>query len=145
MKKGLSTLVAVVILIAIVMIITTTLLNWTTLFTSEQTKDISNTSRVIKDCAVITVDDVYLDFSSNRSRVFLKSSVEGVMDSAVLLNKKGVEMPLNTNMPLEINKGEIKMIEFNLTSDLTACANFSQVLVSTQCSTITFDQAPRGC
>ena len=144
-RKGLSSLIAVIILIAIVTVITTMLLNWTTLFASEQTKDISNTTRIIKDCAVINIDDVYVDFASNRSRVFVKSSVEGIMDSAVLINKNGIEMPVNTRMPMEINKGEIKIIEFNLTGNLTTCANFSQVIVSTQCSSIIFDQAPRGC
>ncbi len=144
-KKGLSPLIAVIILIAIVVIISTMLLNWTSIFATDQTSDISNASKQVTTCGVLSIEDVYLDFPTNRSRMLVKSSIEDIVDGAELLTRGGITMPRNTNLPLEIDKGRIAVIEFNLTSNFTACANFSQALISTKCTTISFDQTPANC
>ena len=144
-RKGLSPLIAVIILIAIVVIISTMLLNWTSIFTSDQTSDISNTSKQLTNCGVLSIEDVYLDFPTNRSRILVKSSIEDIVEGAELLTRSGMTMPRNTRLPLEIDKGRIAVIEFNLTSNFTACTNFSQAVISTKCTTMSFDQTPNNC
>ncbi len=143
--KGVSPLIATVLLIAIAVIIANLISNWSLFAVSEQTEDISNTSEQITNCPVMTIEDVYLDFAANKSRVFVKSSIEGNVDSARLVARSGVDMPLTTKMPLEVNRGEIKILEFNLTANLSSCVNFSQVIISTQCSSISYDRTPRNC
>ncbi len=143
--KGISPLIAAILLIAISVIVAAILLNWSTLLTYQQTQDITNETRQISKCGILTVESVYLDFASNRSRVFVKSIVEDTLDSAKLVTSTGLDMPLNTKLPLQINKGEIKILEFNLTSNLSTCANFSQVIIGTRCSTIIYDQEPTNC
>ena len=144
-SKGVSPLIAAVLLIAISVVIAATLINWSSLFTSDQTEDIENTSNVIRNCPVITIDEVYLDFTSNRSRVFVSSKIEGAVDSIKLVAQNGVDMPLNIKVPVEINKGDIKIFEFNLTSNLSSCTNFSRVILATICSTVTYAQSPTNC
>src|SRR3989338_1625802 len=109
-RKGLSPLVATVLLIALSVTIAAIVLNWSSFFATVQTDDITNTSNVIKDCAVLSIDSVYLDFTTNISRVYVKSSLEGVMDSVKLITVNGIDMPLITQMPLGIDKGDIKRI-----------------------------------
>ncbi len=144
-SKGVSPLLAAILLIAISVVLASILLNWSSLFTSGQTEDIENTSNVIRNCPVITIDDVFLDFTSNRSRVFVSSKIEGTVDSIKLVARNGVDMPLNTKVPVEINKGDIKIFEFNLTSNLSSCTNFSRVILATICSTVTYAQSPANC
>ena len=144
-NKGVSPLLAAILLIALSVILSSILLNWSSLFTSEHTEDIENTSSVIRNCPVITIDNVYLDFAGNRSRVFASSKIEGTVGSIKLVARNGVDMPLNTKVPVEINKGDIKIFEFNLTSNLSSCANFSSVILATICSTVTYAQSPTNC
>lgn len=143
--KGISPLLAAILLIAISVIVSSILLNWSTLLTSQQTQDITNETKQITGCGVLTIEGVYLDFTSNRSRVFVKSIVEDSIDSAKLVTTRGADMPLNTKLPMEINKGDIKILEFNLTASLLACTNFSQVILGTRCSTISYNQKPTNC
>ena len=144
-RLGVSPLFATIFLIGITVVIVAILLNWSTLMTSEQTQDITNKSGEISTCAVLSINDVYLDFASNVSRVFVKSSVEGTIADAKLLARNGVDMPLKTKLPLDINKGEIKIVEFNLTSNLSSCTNFSKVVVSKKCASINYDLKPTNC
>ncbi len=144
-KKGVSPLIAAILLIAISVIVSSIVLNWSTLLISRQTQDITNETGQISKCGLLSIESVYLDFASNRSRVFVKSIVEDTMDSAKLVTTIGLDMPLNTKLPLQINKGEIKVLEFNLTSNLSTCANFSQVIVGTRCTAISYDQEPTNC
>lgn len=144
-SKGISPLLASILLIALAVIIASMLLTWSTLLTSEQTQDITNTSRQITTCGVLSIEDVYLDFATNRSRVFVKSTLEDIIDGARLVARSGVDMPITTELPLEIDKGEIEILEFHLTANLSACVNFSQVIISTQCTTISYGQKPTNC
>src|SRR3989338_9510193 len=103
MKKGISPLIATVMLIAITVIIATIQSGWLTSFTKTQQDTIENRSTEIVDCtsADITVDDVYLDFTTNVSRVHIRNTGQvnnlGIV-SVLLLTRTGDQMPVVTNM-----------------------------------------------
>lgn len=142
MKKGISPLIATVMLIAITVIIATIQSGWLTSFTKTQQDTIENRTSEIVDCtsADITIDDVYLDFTTNVSRVHIRNTGQVnalAISSAVLLTKKGSQMPIVTNLTniSTLTKGQRLQLDFNITN-LTACSNFSKVTVTTSCPTI---------
>ena len=140
--KGISPLIATVMLIAITVIIATIQSGWLTSFTKTQQDTIENRSSEIVDCtsADVTIEDVYLDFTTNVSRVHIRNTGQvnslGVV-SVLLLTRTGDQMPVVTNMNSisALSKGQQIRIDFNITN-LTACSNFSKVTVSTTCPTI---------
>lgn len=146
-RKGIDALLGSVIIISITVIIAGIVMTWLTTMTHNQQMAITNKSEESMSCnGVLQVMEVYLDFSANRSRVFVSNSGEADnIVSAKLVTTKGTEARNITAFPLTILQGEIKMIEFNLTGNVTACANFSKVLVSTRCITDTWSQTPTGC
>ena len=152
MTKGLSPLLSVVLLIAMTVLISSIIMTWTTTLTKEQTATISNRTKQSIDCtaADITIEDVYLDFAANISRVYIRNSgrTADVIVSAKLLNTRG-DGAIYTNTTnlttanIPIAKGALVTIEFNLTNTLNACVNFSQAIVSTSCSSHAFTGNPK--
>ncbi len=147
--KGLSPLIAVVLLIAISVLVASLIATWITSLTKEQQTTISNRSEEITGCAGhdIRIEDVYLDFITNRSRVTVRNTgqVDGKIISAIMTNQQGVNSTLNTSLPLTITKGELKTIEFVLNGTISACVNFSQVRVSTQCVSDFYRKKATNC
>jgi len=153
--KGISPLIAVVLLIALTVLLSTVMASWLTSFQKDQQDTISVKSGEIIDCtsADITIDDVYIDVSnsnihSNVSRVIVRNSgqVSNLsIESAALLDISGNSAPISrlnsthnkTEFPVSnFGIGNIISIEFNVTPfNLTStCGNFSKVIVSTNCA-----------
>ena len=136
--KGLSPLIAIVLLIAITLTVISIMMGWVTDLVTGQTGTIGNKTSEAVECtgAVITIDDVYIDFSTNRSRVHVRNS--GQLDlgitSASLTNQRGEKASNLTAFPITgFDKGNIEEIVFNITNVITVCGNFSKVIVATNC------------
>lgn len=142
--KGLSELIAVILIIAIAVLATSVIYNWFSSYSKDNTYVISNRSDDVVQCGVLDIDDVYI--SGNVSRVIVRSvsSVDTII-SASFLSSSGQAAPNITQLPINIGKGQIKFIEFNLTGVINSCANFSQATVSTKCIISKFDKVPKGC
>ncbi|MBI4018108.1 MAG: hypothetical protein HY368_00695 [Candidatus Aenigmarchaeota archaeon] len=147
--KGVSPLIATVMVIAITLIIATLISSWISALSQEQGKTVSNKTEAITSCAGsgIVIEDVYLETATNISRVTVRNSgrTTETIISAQILSKTGVNGTLNTSLPLSITSGDIKSLVFNTTGAITSCANFSQVRVSTECTSDFYRQSPRNC
>lgn len=152
--KGISPLVASVLLIAFVVAIATIIMGWMGTFTRETTATISNRTTEAVDCASagINIDDVYLTAGVNGTiRAIVRNT--GFTDNMVLkaasFYKTNGAVWNATGDPVvsDFDKGEITTITFTTTTGWVACANFSRVTVTTQCGGIgdTFDGTPKGC
>ena len=93
-----------------------------------------------------------MDFSYNAthniSRVYVKSvnAIDKIV-SANLYTDRGELATLtnHTTLPLNISKGEMKAIIFDITDEIRSCLNFSKVTITTKCISDTYDKTPRGC
>jgi len=139
-RKGLSPLIATVLLIAFTVSIGAILMTWVSSLTKESTGEIGNKSSSIIDCNVadITIDDVYIDLRANISRVIVRNSGLTTVEvtDAILMSITGENAtPVNGSLPItNFSSGKVANIEFNITNVITACSNFSKVIVSTNCA-----------
>ncbi|HLD83368.1 MAG TPA: archaellin/type IV pilin N-terminal domain-containing protein [archaeon] len=135
MTKGLSPLIASVLLIGIAFSVAAILGPWAFGLVRSDTDTLSNNSQSITECYPVLIQNVYADFPANRMRVYVMGKGPNVIMSADVLNAHGVAMPLTnaSALPMNIGQGERKLIEFNTTTDMTACSNFSKAVVTTKC------------
>ncbi|MFH0832518.1 MAG: hypothetical protein V1900_02245 [Candidatus Aenigmatarchaeota archaeon] len=142
--KGINPLIASVMLIAITVLLSAVILNWITTLTKQQGATISNKTT---DCSMadITVAEVYIDIASNRSRVAVRNSgfTDDSIASAILMNAQGEPCPNLTVFPISFPVGSLQTLVFNITGKMTACANFSQAMVSTRCTNDKFYGNPK--
>ena len=147
--KGISSLIAAVLLIAITVVVTTIYSGWYTSLLGGQTKTIENKTRLIIDCtaARISILDVYLDFTNNVSRVSVRNSGQSddVIASANVYNSNGINGTNLSALPANVIKGDTISLEFNITGVIPACGNFSKASVASQCKTDSFTSTPKGC
>ncbi len=147
--KGLSPLLATVLLISITVAIATIVMGWMTNVTKESQITIGNKTATAVDCSAsdISVDAVYMDFSANRSRVAVRNSgfVDDKIVSASMLNSNGDTLGVVTSLPINMSKGALATIEFNMSGKMSNCNNFSQIIVTTQCTYDKFKSTPKGC
>ena len=146
--KGVSGVVAAVLLIAIALILLVSVSSWLTVLTQDSTTTITNSTSEFVNCAAsgIVIEDVYMDFSSNLSRVSVRNTgrnTENIV-SAQLLNTNGQAAPLNSSLP-NLTVGDIKAVVFNINGTITTCSNFSQVRVASSCASDTYKQRPNNC
>ena len=144
-NKGMSPLISSVLLIAIAVTIAGAIFNWAPSLTRSQQHQISNKSSEIIDCNPPMIEDVYLDFSTNKSRVFVRGGTGGAyVFSAKLLNAQGGEVPLinASSVPFNITRGDLKVLEFNMSGNMATCSNFSQAIISS-CIIDKFDARPK--
>ncbi len=146
--KGVSGVVAAVLLIAIVLILLVTVNSWLTSLTQSSTTAITNSTTEFVNCAAsgIVIEDVYLDFSSNLSRVSVRNTgrnTENIV-SALMVNTNGQAASLNSSLP-NLAIGDIKTIVFNINGTITGCSNFSQVRVASSCTSGIYKLKPNNC
>lgn len=144
-NKGLSPLISSVLLIAIAVSIAGMIFNWVPVLTRSQQSQISNKSAEITDCNPPLIEDVYLDFTTNKSTVLVRGGTgNAVVFSAKLLNRQGGEASLinASSVPFNMTRGELKRLEFNISGNIPSCANFSQAIISS-CITDKFDATPK--
>ena len=94
--------------------------------------------------ADMVIENVYLDFSTNVSRVVVRNNgfSNNQITSAYLLNYTDVQCPIITAMPLEFPIGILKSIEFNITDRIYDCYDFGEVKVTSNCVTRTSTRDP---
>jgi flagellin-like protein len=132
--KGLSPLLASVLLIAIVIIIGSFMLDWTVAVHTTTNEDVKNKTGQCTSVA-IAIDKVYLNINDGTARVVVRNA--GFDDDTIrtisITNNKGIQGINLTELPISIPKGEQKNVEVNLTDVITHCSNFSRVFVTTDC------------
>jgi flagellin-like protein len=149
--KGISPLIATVLLVALTVAIASVVTTWMTTLSKEKSSVIGNKTDVAIDCTAANIDvkDVYVDFSSNISRTIVWNSGQvGIsVTDASLFNKQGESAVLNSTLPVSLSPGSMATIRFNVSGVFSNCLNFSQVLVSTDCVGISdrFTGTPKGC
>ncbi len=140
MKKGLSPLIATVILVVMVVSIAAIITTFTTTITRESQDRIENRTQKNVDCSggEIRIRDVYLN-PGNYSRVIVENVglVSGLtITSAQVVNATGYNSSA-TNLPIRnFDIGDIETVIFANLSGVGACANFSQVIISTDCQSV---------
>jgi flagellin-like protein len=152
MAKGLSPLIAVVLLIAITVSIVAIMSTWVTTLTKSETGTITNKTGSSTACidSNLAITNVYMDAAGNVSRIVVRNSghADDTIASASLMNKDGAEAPNLSSFPISFPQGSIKTImfnvtNFNLTNETTVCQDFSRAIVSTACGTYdTFTGTP---
>ncbi|MBI4019494.1 MAG: hypothetical protein HY364_04545 [Candidatus Aenigmarchaeota archaeon] len=133
--KGLSPLIASVLLIAIAFSVSSILGPWALEVVRSDTDAIDNNSKSVTECFPVLIQNVYTDFTGNKVRMYVMGKGPNTITSASVLNSYGVAIPLSDSsvLPMKISQGERKLIEFNTTANLTACTNFSKAIVTTGC------------
>lgn len=142
---GISPLISTVLLVAIAVLIASMLFSWGPALTRTQTTAISNRSSEIVDCNPPVVEDVYIDFNANVSRVYVRGSQGGAdVLEAKIISVTGEEAPLvnASAVPFALSAGKLKILEFNVTNKIKTCANFSQAVI-TSCLTDKFTGTPK--
>ncbi len=147
--RGISPLLAAVLLISVTVVIATLYAGWYSSLIGGQTKMIENKTRQSIDCtaARISILDVYMDFANNISRVNVRNSgqVDDTIISANIYNSFGINGTNLSALPTALNKGNILSLEFNITGVIPACGNFSKAFIASQCKTDSFTSTPKGC
>ena len=149
--KGVSPLVAAVLLIVIVVSITGLMSGWLTSFFTGTRETVTNRTDTQVGCtgASIYVETVYAVIANGTSgnvRAIVKN--DGVIDesitSAQYINTTGHNFSTITALPMTFNRGSIKTLLFENVS-IQNCTAFSQVVVSTNCASGRYKKNPEAC
>ena len=128
-------MISAVLLIAIVLIIAAIVLNGVSTLVKKEQAIITNKTL---DCttADVSIQSIFIDLSGNTSRVAVRNSgfVDDRLTDGAILNVQGQDSPNLTAFPINFPRGSIQTIEFNISGRITACANFSRAIITTQCS-----------
>jgi flagellin-like protein len=145
--KGISPLVASVLLIAFTVAIATIIMGWMGTFTRETTASISNKTTEAVDCASasINIDEVYISGPLLRLVVRNTGFADYLNLTIAVVYNTGGSFWANSSTGALLNRGQIRTIEINTTTALTT-ATFSKALVTTQCGGVsdTFDGTPKA-
>lgn len=150
-EKGVSPLIAAVLLIVIAVTVAGLVFSWVNSFTTGAQRKVENRTDEAVNCAgaSLRIKEVYLqNGSAGTVRVVVENT--GYVNNltiagAQVLNKTGHNFTANS-LPVTFNRGEIVTLLFSNVS-VAQCANFSSVFVATQCGGINdlFTDTPKGC
>lgn len=146
--KGLSPLLATILVIAIAVLVAGIIMTWFTTLAKSTQSSITNQTTQQVSCGIIEIQDVYLDFEANATRILISNSGEfEIINSVGVYNKQGQVATVNiTETPFNISRGEIKTVIYNISGIINHCDNFSQVIIPRdKCIPATFDTRPHGC
>lgn len=151
MRKGVSPLVATVLLIVIVVSLVAIISGWLNSFMTDTRETVTNRTDASVQCtgASMNIETVYVNFANGtaaNARAIVKN--DGVADrvsivSAQIYNTTGANFTANLSSS-DFPPGTIKTLTFENVG-ISSCSAFSQVVVSTQCSSARFKTAPEGC
>jgi len=148
--KGISTLLASVLLIAFTVAIATIVFSFYSSTIQSSTETVTNKTATAVDCssASINIEDVFITgTTSATARVIVKNNgfADLTIQDAQFINKTGHNFT-TSNVPLTgFNKGSIAALVFT-NVNVSACpAGFSKVLVTTNCGGVSdiFDGTPK--
>jgi hypothetical protein len=146
MKKGITPLLAAVLILAIAVIVANMLLSWMSSITKDQTGTISNKSSSIVGCGDIIIDTVFLDLNDNVSRVVVRSmGAASQITSANVYTSGGVPVGNITKLPVTLANGQTTTIEFNIAGNISSCSGFGEAIVATTCASDRYTRPPKGC
>ena len=144
-EKGISPLLAAVLLIAVTVAIATLVMGWITTITRSTQVTVSNKTVEATDCssASIVIEGVYIAAGGNgTSRVIVRNA--GLLDnmqiiSAQIFNRTGSNFSASSLPITNFGKGNVTTLSFSPIGPpggtvATACpGDFSRVLISTTC------------
>ena len=150
--KGISPLIASVMLVAITVAVGVFIAGWSQQFIHTTTKNVGNKTTEAIDCSAANVDiqDVYVTAGTGAgsANVIVKNTGYAnnlVIKSAQLFNKTGGNFTAS-GLPISgFSKGSIVALNFANITVVSCPTDFSQVIVSTNCGGIsdTFDGSPK--
>ena len=152
-KKGISTIVASVLLIAFTVAVAGILITWLSGFTSSTTTTVGNNSQILISCSQGSINLRNLKFASASSTLsgVLENtgltSLSGIGISIIYLNATSQSINLCTPASLAVScsSGNLTLTNsqpatFNVT---IGGSNYNEIRASTSCSGV-FDTATRG-
>ncbi len=148
--KGVSPLLAAVLLIAATVAIATLVMGWMSTITRASQVTVSNRTTEAVNCAsaAIVIDDVYVATAARNVTVIVRNSGQAnnmQLTFAPLYNSTGNSVNPSESLPIAgFNKGAIQTLTYGSTG-ISSCSEFSKVVVSTSCGGIsaTFDRTPK--
>ncbi|MBI4174292.1 MAG: hypothetical protein HY517_01495 [Candidatus Aenigmarchaeota archaeon] len=151
-SKGVSPLVATVLLIVIVVSLVAIISGWLTTFFAGTRETVTNRTDTQVGCtgASLFVESVYAAVANGTTgnvRAVVKN--DGVIDDTITaaqyVNTTGHNFSTTTALPITtFSRGSIKTLLFENVS-IQNCTAFSQVVVSTNCATGRYKKNPEGC
>jgi len=146
--KGVSTLVAAVLLIAITLVITIIVSTTVSNLVKTEASSVQTKVSAFVNCSGSDVDiqAVYLDPGSNVVRVTVRNSGqqrENIV-AGQMFNRTGGTGAAITSFPVSLARGGSTDVLFNATANVS-CASFSQVVLTTECTFDFWDKAPKNC
>ena len=152
MKKGVSPLVASVLLIVIVVSLVALISGWITSFFTGTRETITNRTDTSVGCtgASAEIESVYILPGNTTGVVIAVVRNNGLLDTnnivaAQVYNTTGSNFSSSTALPItDFSRGAIKTIRFENAS-LTNCSVFSHVIVSTKCPPASTKRVADNC
>lgn len=150
-SKGVSPLVAAVLLIVITVSIVGIISGWLTTFFIDTRETVTNRTDSQVGCtgSSLNIESVYVAIANGTSgnvRAVVKN--DGVIDDTITaaqyLNTTGHNFSTTAALPISFGRGSIKTLLFENVS-IQNCTAFSQVVVSTNCATGRYKKGPEGC
>ncbi len=132
--KGISPLIAAVLLIAFTVSIATIILGWFSSFTKGTTANISSQTQTAIGCSAadITIDHIYCSGTTCRVLVSNTGSKDLTSVNAMIVTTDGTAC--STTSSNNLTKGSTKSIEVNVTDCGTInSTTFSRAIVTTEC------------
>ena len=136
-KKGVSPLIAAVLLIAFTVSVSMIIMGWFSTFIRSTTTNISESSEEAVGCSMadVSIDHIYIVSSTNTTQVVVKNI--GFVDLTVkgtIMNTTGASCINKTGV--SIGKGESGSLAFSDCKGMNSTASFDRVIVTTSCSGI---------
>ncbi len=148
-KKGISPILAAVLMVAIAVTVVPIFAGWFNTLIGSTTKTVENKTDETVRCnaASLSIEDVYLDNANSRARMIVRNSgyTNEQVRSAVVYSNTGTPATNLTEFPVNVTRGGYAYFNFDTSSLIPACANFSFAIVGSACDSVRFDGVPKGC
>lgn len=148
MQKGISTLIAAVLLIAVTLLISLIVTSAFTTLVKTQSSTLQTRTTEAVNCtsSSISIEDVFIDSGANRARVTVRNAgqIRENIVRGTLLNDTGSTAAAVETYPIAVAKGALTTLSFDTTANVT-CANFNRIIVTTECTVESFDRSPKNC
>ena len=149
MTKGISPLIAAVLLIAFTVAIATLIMGWFSTFTRTTTSSVTNATSLAVSCANarVTIRDVYIQMGvSGLTNVVVENTGYDTLTitGLQLYNTTGHNFSTRFSPVTNFTRGGLTTFQINETS-FTSCGTFSKAVATTNCGGIgdVFTSAPK--
>ena len=150
--KGISPLIAAVLLIAFTVAIATLVMGWFSTFTRTTTTSVTNKTAEAVACsnAQISIEDVYVTAGSaitGNARIIIKNTGFATLgiNGAQIINTTGQNFSTGFSAVTGFGAGSIQTVSLTNVSVPTCPSTFSKAIVTTNCGGISdiFDGTPK--